>query len=169
MAKPRNTLGDFTSAYTKRHGRPPEPLRKFRKETQPEAIIRSCGGKPEKVVAELDLEFEPANEIVVNVQSGDTILARAVQGFFQMTFTGIDGIGSLVAMTFANGTKFEHHIAEGENGKVKVWGGLLPDCRGFVVHAERLQLEQDGKGLLACVRITTVTDASHGPFSFGEL
>jgi len=170
MAGQKDKLVDFNSAYAKRHGHPPEPLARQRLETQVESIIHSCSGKPENVVAELDLEARASHDIVKNVRCGDTLVAKAGRGVFQLTFTHIDDYGALVAMAFANGRyEFEHHIAEGAKEKVKVWSGMLMDFRGFQVTAERLPLHQDGNGVLACIRITAMTDASLGPFSFEAL
>ncbi|MFH0884993.1 MAG: hypothetical protein V1861_04745 [Candidatus Micrarchaeota archaeon] len=168
MACDGRKLVDFNSAYAKRHGHTPRPLQRQALETQIETIIKSGGRTSGKVLAELDLESEPGYDIVKNIRRGDTIIARAGRGVFQLTFTHIDDFGMLVAMAFSNGRyEFEHHIAEG--GEEKVWGGMLMDFRGFQVVAERLPLHQDGNGVLACVRITAVTDASLGPFSFEGL
>jgi hypothetical protein len=167
MADGTKGLADFNAAYAKRHGHAPEPLKRWRRETQAEAIIKSSVGKPEKVVAELDLEERAGHDIVKNVRRGDTLVARAGRGVFHITFTHIDDFGMLVAMAFSNGRyEFEHHIAEGAEGRVKVWGGMLMDFRGFALNAERLPLHTEGDGVLACIRITAETDASLGPFSF---
>jgi hypothetical protein len=165
MATVRGKLVDFNSAYAKRHGHAPKPPGLRGIESRVEPIIRSCGGVPENILAALDLETDSRYEFVAEIRSGDTVVAKAGRGFFQITFIGIDSFGMLVAKGFSGGLHdYEHHIAEGEEDRVKVWGGMLPDFRCFEVTAERLPLHQDGNGILARVRITALADDSEGPF-----
>jgi hypothetical protein len=165
MAIVRGKLADFNSAYAKRHGHAPKPLELQRIESQVEPVIRSCGRVPENVLAALDLESDATYEFVAEIRSGDTVVVKAGQGVFQLTFTRIDEFGMLVAMGFSDGRHdYEHHIADGEEGRVKVWGGMLPNFRCFEVTAEMIPMHQDGTGILACVMITALTDISEGPF-----
>ncbi len=163
MAKANCKIADFNSAYFRRHGTQPKPLNSERYKLQAETIISAAGCSPGPIIAELDLEAKPKWELFRIVSSGDSMVAKAGRGIFQLTFTALDGHGRLVFMAFNSGRyEGEGYLAEGE--VLKVWGGLLMDFRGFSVTLERMQLHKEREGALGCVRICAIADASMGPF-----
>jgi hypothetical protein len=164
MANQARKLGDFNSAYAKAHGHPPKSPRRQEHEVQAETIVKSIGGKPTNIVARMDLEKCARYEFLLEIESGDTMVAKAGGGILQLTFTHLDGSGRLVAMAYSNGGyQYEHTIFPRE--KVRVWSGMLMDYSGFVISAERLALRDNRSNLIACVRLNAVTGISLGSFS----
>jgi hypothetical protein len=163
MAGKQSMIADFNSAYFRKHGTAPKPLRRELFAVQAETVILAAGCKPGRIIAEIDLESKPSWDILRNVSSGDSILARAGRGLFQLTFIRLDRHGRLVCMAFNSG-RYEGEMQLSEGDVQKVWGGLLMDFRGFRLTVERLQLHQDGDGALGCIRMSAAADASLGPF-----
>jgi hypothetical protein len=156
-------VGDFCSAYFRRHGRMPEPPSRRIIECQAEAIVKGCGKTSGNALAELDLETRHESDIVKKVRCGDAIVVKAGRGTLRLSFTHIDGSGRLVCMAFNSGQyESEHQIREGETEKV--WGGMLPDMRVFRVTLERLPLMPGADGALGCVRIRAEIDSSQVRF-----
>jgi hypothetical protein len=162
MSGPGTKARDFRSAHAKLRSDAPKAL--LGQEAQAETIVKSCGGKPTRIVAEMDLEAKRGYDFLLNVRGGDTVVANAGRSVFQLTFTHLDDSGRLVAMASSNGEyRDEHHISEGE--KVKVWSGMLMDTRGFRITAEGIAVRKNESGVIAYVRMNAVKGISLGSFS----
>ncbi len=143
---------DFNAAYARVHGHQPRPIERQNLQGQVEAIFSSAGCRPERVIAEMDLECGQSHDIFRTVRKGESIVARAGRAVFSLTFLREDG-GDLVASAFNNG-RYEGEIFLSENESAKVWCGTLMDGRLFRLTLKRIASFHGGVGKLGCVELS---------------